>query len=261
VHGYKALPEIRLVDVEHWIGNEVIIRRVSLELQGPGLVQVIGPNGAGKTTILRIMAGLLRPTSGRVIVDGEDITGDPSRAGKRLGYVPQRPPVSRFNPITVKEFVSSRALFTRRWPRLRDSTVESKVREVLETVGLSPETWDKKLTELSGGQLMRAFIARTLIHNPDILLLDEPLSPVDPVGRAGLARLLTRISQDRLVVVTSHDPILLLHHTKTIVLMNRGVAAYGPPSEVLKRDLLRRVYGEAVVEVEHHFHISDYHAG
>ncbi len=255
------MPIIELRGVEHAVNGEIIIRETHLRLEGPGLVQVIGPNGAGKTTLLRIIAGLIQPRKGRVIVDGEDVTGNPARAGRHLGYVPQRPPVSRFNPMTVWEFVSSRALFQYGWPRIRCARVGDLVRRALERVGMPVEAWWKRLQELSGGQLMRAFIARTLVHGPGILLLDEPLSPVDPAGKVGLARLLAGLAEKRLVVVTSHDPMLLLDYTKTVVLANRGVVAAGPPREVLRKDLLVRVYGGAVLEVERHLHISDSHAG
>lgn len=256
-----AVVRISFDGVEYEVGGEKILEDINLSVDGPGLVQVLGPNGAGKTTLLRIAAGLLKPSRGRVEVCGVDATGSPRRAGKCLGYVPQRPPISRYNPMTVHDFLATRASLRRRWPRLFSRPARVELLRLLERVGLPGEVLSKRLWELSGGQLMRVFIARTLMGDPGILLLDEPLSPIDPRGKREFARLLGELAESKLVVVTSHDPLLLERYTKVVVLLNRRIYAVGPPSTVLVKDVLARVYSGAIIEVERHIHIVDEHGG
>ncbi|MEB3806465.1 MAG: metal ABC transporter ATP-binding protein [Desulfurococcales archaeon] len=244
------------------IDGETILEDVNMRLEGPGLVQLLGPNGAGKTTLLRVIAGLLKPTRGDVIVCGENVTGRPELAGRCIGYVPQRPPISRYNPMTVGDFLATRMLLGGKWPRIRPTgSLLRHARGIMEIVGVDPRLQDRRLWELSGGQLMRVFIARTLLHEPEILLLDEPLAPVDPSGKAEIAKLLADLARDKLVIVTSHDPILLMEHTRTLILLNRRIHGIGAPSEIFRQEVLARVYGGAVVEVGRHIHIVDEHGG
>jgi len=249
--------KLEVQDLTVRIRGETIIENASLTLQGPGLVQILGPNGAGKTTLLRAILGLVRPVTGRVLVNGVDVTGDPARAGRHMAYTPQRPPLTPWNPMTAWELVYTRLLLEGPWPRLGRGP-KGKARAALEAAGVPREAWWKRLHELSGGTLMRVFIARALALERRILLMDEPLAPVDPRGRVELARLLARLSRGRLVVVTSHDPELLLEHTVTIVLVNRGIVAAGPPEEVLQEHVLARVYGGSVL-MRGHPHIVDSH--
>ncbi len=253
-------PTVRVEGVTVSYKGEPAVEDATFQLNGPGLVQLLGPNGAGKTTLLRTIAGLVKPDKGRVLVNGVEVTGNPVAAGRWVGIIPQRPPISQVNPMTVYEFVETRLLLKRRWPRLRSGgEVRARVERLLATVGLPREAWGKRLWELSGGMLMRTFIARTLAAEPEILLMDEPLAPVDPAGKVRLARLIVELARERLVIVTSHDPELLLPYTKTIVLVNRRVIASGAPGEVLTAENLRRVYGEGFIESGGHLHILDEH--
>ncbi len=250
--------ELRGVEVQ--LGGETVLHNVDLTLEGPGLVQVLGPNGAGKTTLLRTILGLVKPVRGRVLVDGVDVTGRPEAAGRLAGYVPQLEPARHHYPVTAWELVETECLIrTRPWPRLSGAPCRDRVAEALGEAGLPREAWGKPLHSLSGGQQQRTLIARALVHNPRILVMDEPLSAVDPAGKAELAEKIAALAHSRLVIVTSHDPMLLLEHTKTIVLVNRGIVAAGPPAEVLTRENLEKVYGKAILYVEQHLHIADEH--
>jgi zinc/manganese transport system ATP-binding protein len=141
----------------------------------------------------------------------------------------------------------------------RKQDVDALVEASLRAVGLQPDAWFKPLRSLSGGQRQRAFIARALVHDPPILLMDEPFSAVDPRGRVELAELIASLARSRLVVVTSHDPMLLLEYTDLIVLVNRRLVAVGDPHTVLREDVLAEVYGAAILRVRDHVHISDEH--
>ncbi|MEM2040271.1 MAG: metal ABC transporter ATP-binding protein, partial [Zestosphaera sp.] len=107
----------------------------------------------------------------------------------------------------------------------------------------------------------RVLIARALIHEPKILILDEPFSSVDPAGRVSLASMMIKLLKSRstTVIMSSHDPTLLLQHTDNLLLLGNGKWFFGSPGEILKENILKEVYGEAITTHEKHVHIHDYH--
>lgn len=255
-------PEVKTIDLTVGYGVEIILEDMDLEFSGYGVVQVLGPNGAGKTTLLKSILGLIKPVKGRVYINRVDVTGSPEKAGVHVGYVPQMfSPSTTTYPVTPWELVeSSLLLYRKRWPRLlagRDA--RRRVEEVLGLVGLPEETWDKSIWELSGGQRQRVLIARALVHDPPILVMDEPLASVDPTGRVGIASLIGLLSEKKLVITSSHDPMLLLPYTKHVVMLNRRIYVTGKPEEVLTLENARKIYGESAVFVQEHVHISDAH--
>ncbi len=240
-------------------GEEVVFSNESFRLEGPGLVVVMGPNGAGKTTLFRALLGLI-PVRGRVLVNGEDVTGRPERAGRLIGYVPQWRGEDYHFPVSVREVVESAIALRRRPPRFSIPEGErSRVSSVLERVGIG-EIANRPLSELSGGQRQRVFIARALVWDPPILIMDEPLTAVDPMGRVDLVRMIKEMASSRLVLVSSHDPSMFLDRARLIMVVNRGVVALGPPDEVIREDLLSRVYGRSVFIVEKCVHVVDGYA-
>ena len=221
-------------------GGTPVLDIERLELEGPALVQLLGPNGAGKTMTMRAILGLVKPSQGRVTVNGVDVTGDPVKAGEHIAYMPQSPRAPRSTPMTVREFIDVSL-------RLRGVDPERGYK-ALDRVGAGGVV-DKRLWELSGGMLQRVFLARTLALGKPILMLDEPFSNIDPRGRHEIAGIVRREAENRLVVVTSHDPHLLLDATSVVVVLDSGrVAVEGAPGEVLTREKLEGVYGEAVKE-------------
>jgi len=238
-----------------------ILEGMSLEFKAPSLVQVLGPNGAGKTTLLKAILGLLKPMGGRIYLNGEDVTGQPEKAGRYIGYVPQLMVNSGHYPVTAWELVLSSLLLRRRkWPRLVPSGSDVElVQKALKLAGLPEDKWYSNFWRLSGGERQRTLIARAIVADPPILLMDEPLSAVDPVGKVELARLIGGLAKKKLVVVTSHDPMLLLDYTDYIVLVNRGQYLMGRPDEVLKLEVASKIYGQAVIPVQQHIHICDAH--
>jgi zinc/manganese transport system ATP-binding protein len=237
------------------------IEDISFKIEEPGLYALLGPNGAGKTTLMRTILGLVQPAKGRILIDGQDVTGKPSVVGKFASYVPQRPPISKFIPVTPADLVCT-AIMVRwnRWPRLRCKHWE-KVRKYLTIVGIPPELWDRRLPELSGGMLMRSFLARSIAVGSKMLFLDEPFAPIDPAGRKSIAELLYKLSGDRIVFVSLHDYMLVEKYAKKILLLNKRLIAFGTPEEVLTPTILEKVYGSAVIHVREHVHVADYHWG
>ncbi|HFC49232.1 MAG TPA: metal ABC transporter ATP-binding protein [Thermofilum sp.] len=242
--------------------DENIIENFTAEFRGAGLIQIMGPNGAGKTTLLKTLLGLIKPISGRVYINDVNVTGNPSLAGKFVGYVPQFMAERLTNfPLTAWEIVSNLyILHEKKWPRvIEDMKVKERVRLSLTTVGLPKKTWFRSINELSGGQRQRVLIARAIVHDPPILVMDEPLASVDPRGRAELAELIGKMSKNKLIIITSHDPTLLLQYTTKVVLLNRKYYVIGTPDEVLKIEILSKVYGGSAIPIIQHIHISDYH--
>ncbi len=252
--------ELEVRDLTVAYGDAPAISGVSFRVKGPALVAVLGPNGAGKTTLMKAILGLIRPVRGRVIYDGEDVTGKPWLIGRRASYVPQRPPTGRFVPFTPWELVCTALLVRRsRWPRVK-CPYTGIVEEALETVGLPREAWHRRLSELSGGMLMRSYIARSIALGSELVLMDEPFAPVDPAGRLSLAKLVAGMAMEKLVLVSLHDYMIFHGRIDYILLLNRRLAAFGRPEDVLKPEILQRVYGGLIVEVERHLHIVDWHS-
>lgn len=241
-----------------WVryGRKVALEGVNLDIRGPGLVIVMGPNGAGKTTLLKTILGLVKPFRGRVIINGVDVTGSPSAASKFAGYVPQPGSWSAHFPVTPLELVAIEL-------KLRGYRGDpfKRAAKYLEAVGLKREAWNTPLGSLSGGMAQRVMIARALSWEPPVLVLDEPFSAVDARGRVEIARILVELSKERLVIVTLHDPALLLNNAMLIVVLSDGrVASAGPPEMALRPEVLRKVYGGSLLIFEGHIHVSDSHA-
>ncbi|RLG42123.1 MAG: ABC transporter ATP-binding protein [Thermoproteota archaeon] len=223
---------IRLLDVRYVYPQGVeALRGVTLEVGG-GITALVGPNGSGKTTILKISAGLLRPTSGRVFLDGSDLWGAGSSERLRLRrsvvYVHESPLMLRG---TVWENVS----FGLRLRGVAEEEVEGRVGEVMEILGLS-RLASAKAKSLSAGQRQLVALARALAVSPRYLLLDEPTANLDRENRRRVARVLRTLAEEGVgVVVATHDRLLALEISDRAVLIEEGlVAAEGDPSEVLE---------------------------
>ena len=237
--------------------GEPILEDLYFGYSGNGMIQVIGPNGAGKSTLLRSIAGLMKPKKGIVRINGTDITAKPFLASRFLSFVPQLTIADRSItfPITAGELL----LFELRvsGEKLSKKSSREKIISVAEIVGLSSEELEMDLRAMSGGQKQKVFIARALIHDRPMLLLDEPLSSIDPASRAEIAEKISELSEKKLVVVTSHDPMAFMESTARILLVNRKTYFFGTPEEVLKEGVLEKIYGRMIVKNGRHVHFFD----
>ncbi|MEM4490347.1 MAG: metal ABC transporter ATP-binding protein [Desulfurococcaceae archaeon] len=237
--------------------GKTILSNLCAEMEGPGLYQVIGPNGSGKTTLMLTILGFIKPTSGniRIHVDKKH------RGQPLMAYMPQSYSLPSEAPITVYEFIEGYYRLTFPWPRFirRKPDIYERVSKTLELVKIPRSLWNERLRNLSGGMIQRVFLARTLVLDAPILVLDEPLSNIDPEGKVEISELLGRLSRDKLIIITSHDPILLLDYTKKILLLGYGYYAYGSVDEILKYEVLSKFYKKCAVELEKHVHIADWH--
>lgn len=253
------LGEVYVHQVSYSYGPKVALEDVSFKLDSPFFCVVMGPNGAGKTTLLKLMLGLLKPMRGYIKILGYDSVKDSSIIRRLVGYVPQIVNVDYYVPITVEEVVAMGMLSKDIPPRILSKSIRKKVEEVLEIVDLEDSSC--LFTELSGGQRQRALIARALISEPKLLLLDEPYSMLDFDMRCEIAELLYRLHREEGidVLLVAHELSPCIQLKPTVILLNKRVYAIGKVNEVLKLENLRRAY-PGLTEVPAGFILGEDHA-
>ncbi|GAB1481449.1 ABC transporter ATP-binding protein [Treponema sp.] len=224
---------------------------VSLGLKAGELLALIGPNGVGKTTLLRTLAGLTKPLSGTVYLDDLEVSKySKGKRAQHLAFLSQG--LGSVWPFTVKELVSQGRFAHRGWFGNEKKKDTDAVLEALERSGLQGFE-DRLITELSGGELQRAMIARCIAQEPDILLLDEPVSQLDLKYQSSamdLVRELTGLGMA--AALTMHDLNLASLYADRIALFSQGsLLAIGSPQEVLKEELLSEAFGTTMLIGSH----------
>ncbi len=225
---------IQLESVRKQYGNgTVAVRELTLEFFEGEVAVLVGPSGCGKTTILRMINRLIEPTSGRILLDGEDVTrGDPVKLRRRMGYVIQH--VGLFPHQTIAHNVAT-------VPRLlgwEHERINTRVKELLALVGLDPSEYsDRYPNQLSGGQQQRVGVARALAADPPVLLMDEPFGAIDPVTRTRLQDEFLRLQSElrKTVVFVTHDIDEAVKLGDRIAILNIGgvVEQYDTPAQIL----------------------------
>ncbi|KRA82785.1 ABC transporter ATP-binding protein [Altererythrobacter sp. Root672] len=223
-------------------GGRTIVNGVTLHAQGGQLVALIGPNGAGKSTLLSILAGLLRPDRGTAKLDGAAISAFDRRELARVrAYLPQNPRAEW--PVSVERLVALGLL-----PQLPafgglPDEMRARVAAAIEAVDLASHR-DQPATTLSGGELVRAMLARAVVGDPEVLLVDEPLAGLDPRHALdGMIRLRALADQGKLVIASLHDLTLAARYATHVAVMSNGqLAAFGPTEQTLTSALLREVF-------------------
>ena len=235
-----ATPLIEASDVCLSYGARSVLENVSLSV-GPGeVLSVIGPNGSGKTTLVRVILGLERPNAGTVR----------RRPGLTIGYMPQRLMLERTLPITVGRFLTLGVP--------RELIGQGRRMRALDEVGAS-DIIDHPLQDISGGELQRVLLARALLREPDLLVLDEPVQGVDVTGQADLYRLIAAIreSHNLGVLMVSHDLHVVMAGTDQVICLNRHVCCAGKPAAVSRDPAFAAMFGPGVAEsvaLYHHEH-------
>jgi ABC-type Mn2+/Zn2+ transport system ATPase subunit len=238
VHAH-AHADVWLSDVSAGYGQRVALEHVTLAVEPGSLLAVVGPNGAGKSTLLKLMAGLANPWTGRIEVLGNP----PGREARRVAYVPQAELVDWAFPVTVEDVVMM-GRFPRLGPIRRPGPDDRRaVEHALDQVGMLAHI-RTQIGRLSGGQRRRVFLARALSAEPDLFLLDEPVTGIDPTTQELLMDLLEeQARRGKTVVATTHDLACAAQRFQQVLAVNRTVVAYGPSNLVLDADVLAAAYG------------------
>jgi len=249
----KPLVEIR--DVTFGYGREVVLDHVSLEIGARDFLAVIGPNGGGKTTLLKAILGLVNPWSGQVVYNlpsGKDPRG-------RLGYVPQFSTFDRDFPLRISDMVLMGRLGRHNLLRPYSREDRAAAERTINRLGLAGVA-RAHASEVSGGQLQRALIARALVGDPEILFLDEPTASIDAESRDTLRGLLADLNRAIPIVVVTHDITSLAPMVRRIACINRKLFYHGDPE--LSLEVMEEVYGCPVELVTHgvpHRVLHDHH--
>lgn len=231
---------IRLTDVTCLLGGNVILSDVSFSVGRGEFTYVIGPNGGGKTTLLRLLLGLVKPGSGRISVLGRT----PPAANRRIGYLPQHQFYDPQFPITALEAVLTGLSFS----PFASGRFREKALSALEEMGLGDEA-ERLYAVLSGGQRQRVLIARALVGDPELLLLDEPTANVDPAVEEALFDRLTRLRRKPTILMVTHDTGVVPAGVERVICVNRSVAVH--PTRRLTGRVLQELYHQSLNRVSH----------
>ena len=233
---------LRLADVACGYGRRTILEHVDLQIPRQGIVACVGPNGAGKTTLLRVVLGLLRPLAGRVEY-GAGPDGRPSPP--RTGYVPQTDLSEVLFPVTALEVVLmglTPGLGPVARPSARHVEAARGALERLDVLPLAP----RHFRSLSGGQRQRVLLARGLVGQPELLVLDEPVRGLDFASSAALVALIAKLASERhmVAVVATHSLDLVANHADHVALFRAGRVRAGPADEVMTDAVLSEFHGQ-----------------
>ena len=207
---------IEALNLSKTYGKQSAVQALNFRLEEGQIVGFLGPNGAGKSTTLKMLLGLIQPSSGRMILDGKDPQDQAIELKKHIGYLAENNPL--YPEMYVREFLA----FIGNIHQIKN--LESRIQEVIEWVGLQKEA-HKKINELSKGYQQRVGIAQAILHDPRILILDEPTSGLDPNQRDEIRNLIQSLQKNRIILFSSHilseveaicDRVLLIHQGKLV---------------------------------------------
>ncbi len=234
--------ELKINDVSFSYSSVPVLHDVSFELGGNELVSILGPNGVGKSTLIHCINKILAPTSGTVLIDGKDVSEIKLKElAKQIGYVPYS--ANDSFPLSVIDTV-----MIGRHPHSKWGTLDKDldiVYDTLRMLGISHLAM-RPFNELSAGQHQKVMLARGLVQEPEILLLDEPTSNLDVRHQLDVTKMLKRLSREKniLIVMISHDINIAAKYSDKIILMHKGsVFDMGEPNKVITAENLRIVYG------------------
>lgn len=231
---------IRVQDVSFYYDGILALQDINLSIYSGDFLAVIGPNGSGKTTLLKIIVGLLKPQKGRVFLFGQPL--EEFKDWPKIGYIQQK--ATYFDPtfpISVEEVIVA-GLYSSQKKLLPDKKlVREKINRALELVGLN-NIGQKRITALSGGQQQRVLIARALVNEPEVLLLDEPTTGVDRLAQENFYDLLGYLNKNRLltIVLITHDYGIVNKHVNRVACLNQKLVYHGEHSEFCQSSVVQQ---------------------
>lgn len=242
-NGFKVIVKLEEVTVD--LTGQRVLEYVNLSIKERDFLGVIGPNGGGKTTLLKVILGLITPITGRVTV----FSGKPEKARGEIGYVPQVNLFDRSFPLTVFDAVLMGRIGRTGTPGYFKSHDRDKAAEALSIVGMAEGHAGRQIGKLSEGQKQRVFIARALVSDPKLLLLDEPTASVDPTAESEFYDILNGLRDRMAIVLVSHDIGVISRYIDKIACLNRKL--YFHDSKEIKKEDLEAIYQCPVDMIAH----------
>jgi zinc transport system ATP-binding protein len=243
-------PFVELEGVGVSYGEVRVLDGINLTVEPGDFLGIIGPNGSGKTTLLRVMLGLLEPQEGSVRLFGQPPAS--FREWRRLGYVPQRAALDPSLPVTVQEVVASGLVASLGVFQRIGRAQRARVGEALSRTGMEAHA-RARIGALSTGQQQRVLIARALVSDPELIILDEPTGGVDPEAQTSFYAMLHHLNREREVtlVLVSHDIGVVAKEVTKLACLNRRLVFHGRPGDFLSDAALTALYGPSVRIVSH----------
>ena len=236
---------VSVQSVSYKYNSESVLENVSFNVEEGDFLGIIGPNGAGKTTLFHCMLGLLNSYSGRITILNQDIKKN-KKIFKKIGYIPQKKSIDQKFPLTVQELVSL---------SLTRETPKNVVFKILKQVGLY-NMKNKTIGQLSGGQQQRVLIAKALVNNPIILMLDEPTNELDQKSQHDFYFLLKELNEKNKITIiwTSHDMDAVNKYANKVSCINKRMFFHGDKSEFFSNEDHLRNYSESTMQIHMHEH-------
>jgi zinc transport system ATP-binding protein len=239
------MPLVSVQSISYSYNSESVLENISFDIEEGDFLGIIGPNGAGKTTLFHCMLGLLNSYSGRITILNQDIKKY-KKIFSKIGYIPQKKSIDQKFPLTVEELVSL---------SLYKSTSKNLVLEILKQVGLE-KMKNKTIGQLSGGQQQRVLIAKALVNNPIILMLDEPTNELDPQSQNDFYSLLKELNEKNKITIiwSSHDMDAVNKYANKVSCINKRMFFHGDKGEFFSSEDHLKNYSESTMQIHMHSH-------
>ncbi|CAM1371311.1 Gliding motility protein GldA [Tenacibaculum litoreum] len=216
---------IELTSIVKTYGTQKAVNNISFSAKKGEIVGFLGPNGAGKSTTMKILTGFIKPSEGTVLVSGIDVISNPIEAQKKIGYLPEHNPL--YLDMYVREYLQFQASL--------HNIESSKVNETIEKVGLTIEA-HKKINQLSKGYRQRVGLAAAILHDPEVLILDEPTTGLDPNQLVEIRQLIKELGKDKTVLLSTHIMQEVEAMCERVIIINKGEIVINKPILELKTD-------------------------
>lgn len=217
---------IKIDNLSKFYGNHAAIESISLKIEKGEIVGLLGPNGAGKSTTMNIITGYISATEGSVLIDGFDILKNPVHAKKRIGYLPEIPPL--YMDMTVEEYLN----FVSKLKKVEKNNIKEHIDVILESIKLS-DVRKRLIKNLSKGYKQRVGLAQAIVGNPEVLILDEPTVGLDPKQIIEIRDLISKLGKEHTIILSSHILSEVSAICDRVIIINKGsIVAEGTPEDL-----------------------------
>src|SRR5690606_715125 len=230
---------IKVENLTKYYGEQKAVDHISFEIKTGEVIGFLGPNGAGKSTTMKMMTGYMAPTEGTVIIEGIDVSVDPLKIKKKIGYLPEN------NPLYTDMAIIDYLWFCAEIQGMDRDEIPGRIREMIDLCGLDAEK-HKNINELSKGYRQRVGLAQSIIHDPDVLIFDEPTTGLDPNQIIEIRKLIKKLGEKKTVILSSHILSEVEATCDRILIINRGQIVADGTADTLRK----QAAGEEILQVQ-----------